>query len=81
MTRVLSRRLTAPQVLLGGVALVVVSFVIASARGAYEIEIMGIMRALWAGITGSEDRTPEQLIFLNIRLPRMLLGLALSKSP
>ena len=76
MTRVQSRRLTAPQVLLGGLALVAASFVIASARGAYHIEMVSILRALWAGITGNLDRTPEQLIFLNIRLPRMLLGLA-----
>ena len=71
-----SRRLAAPHVLLCGVALVVASFIIASARGAYQIEIPGILRALWAGITGNLDGTPEQLIFLNIRLPRLLLGIA-----
>ena len=71
-----SYRLGMPQVLFCGVALVVISFVIASARGAYQIEVLSIPRALWAGITGNQDRTPEQLIFLNIRLPRMLLGLA-----
>ena len=76
MTQVLSHRLAAPQVMVLGVALVIASLLVASARGAYEIELSGILRALWAGITGSQDRTPEQLIFLNIRLPRLLLGLA-----
>lgn len=70
-----SRRLAAPQVLALGVALVIASLLIASARGAYQIEVSGILRALWAGLSGSQDRTSEQLIFLNIRLPRLLLGL------
>ena len=70
------RRLSAAQVLTLGVVLVVASLLIASARGAYQIEVSGILRALWAGLSGSQDRTSEQLIFLNIRLPRLLLGLA-----
>jgi iron complex transport system permease protein len=70
------RRLPALQVLAMGTALVIICFCIASARGAYQIDPAGIVRALWAAITGTQDGSPAQMIFLNIRLPRLLLGLA-----
>ena len=69
-------RVPANQVLLLGAALVVASFCIAGARGAYQIDLSGILGAVWAGLTGNLDGSAEQLIFLNIRLPRLLLGLA-----
>lgn len=70
------RRMPAPQVLGLGAVLVAVSLVIASARGAYPIDALGIARALWAAVTGTQDGSAAQMIFLNIRLPRLLLGLA-----
>nr|WP_315430211.1 iron ABC transporter permease [uncultured Albidiferax sp.] len=71
-----TRRLAGPQVLLLGGALVLLSLLNASARGAYAIDLADILRTLWAAASGGLDGSPEQLVFLNIRLPRLLLGLA-----
>jgi iron complex transport system permease protein len=69
-------RLPGPQVLLLGSTLVVISLLTASARGAYAMDAASILRTLWALLSGGLDGSPEQLVFLNIRLPRLLLGLA-----
>ncbi|MEO6852847.1 MAG: iron ABC transporter permease [Rhodoferax sp.] len=71
-----TRRLAGPQVLLLGSALVLLSLLTASARGAYAIDLADILKTLWAAASGGLDGSPEQLVFLNIRLPRLLLGLA-----
>ena len=70
------RRLSFAAVLWLGAALVLASFVIASARGAYAIGLGDIGKTAWAAVSGGLDGSPEQLVFLNIRLPRLLLGLA-----
>jgi iron complex transport system permease protein len=55
---------------------VLASLLSASARGAYAMDAASIARTLWALLSGGLDGSPEQLVFLNIRLPRLLLGLA-----
>jgi iron complex transport system permease protein len=69
-------RLNSQQVMLLGSALVLASLLTASARGAYAMDAASILRTLWALLSGGLDGSPEQLVFLNIRLPRLLLGLA-----
>jgi iron complex transport system permease protein len=69
-------RLPGHQVLLLGGALVFASLLTASARGAYAMDAGSILKTLWALLSGGLDGSPEQLVFLNIRLPRLLLGLA-----
>lgn len=71
-----ARRLSSTHVLLLGSALVLLSLLNASARGAYAISVGDIAKTLWALASGGLDGSPEQLVFLNIRLPRLLLGLA-----
>ena len=70
------RRLSLTWVLWLGAFLVLASLLVASARGAYAIGFADILKTLWAALTGGLDGSPEQLVFLNIRLPRLLLGLA-----
>ncbi len=69
-------RLSRSQVMLLGSALVLASLLSASARGAYAMDLASIARTLWALLSGGLDGSPAQLVFLNIRLPRLLLGLA-----
>ncbi|APW39425.1 ABC transporter permease [Rhodoferax koreense] len=71
-----SRRLSFPSVMWLGAGLVLASLLVASARGAYAIDFADILKTLWALASGGIEGTPEQLVFLNIRLPRLLLGLA-----
>lgn len=70
-----SHRLPVTTVLALGAVLVMLSLVAASARGAFDIGIVSIARTMWALATGTLDGSPDQLIFLNIRLPRLVLGL------
>jgi iron complex transport system permease protein len=69
-------RLPAAQVLSLAALLVVLSLVAASVRGAFHIGVADIVRTMVALATGTLDGSPEQLVFLNIRLPRLVLGLA-----
>jgi iron complex transport system permease protein len=62
-----------------GVLLLAISFIVGSARGAYAISPL----QLWTVLTDLLDfssaaapPTPEHLVFMNIRLPRLLLGMA-----
>ena len=71
-----TRRMSGQHVLLLGSALVLLSLLNASARGAYGISVADIGRTLWALVSDGLDGSPEQLVFLNIRLPRLFLGLA-----
>jgi len=70
------RRLQGKTVLWLGAALVLISLVTASAQGAYAIAPLDILKTLWAALFGGLDGSPEQLVFMNIRLPRLLLGVA-----
>ncbi|WP_077001024.1 iron ABC transporter permease [Variovorax sp. KK3] len=67
-----SRRL----VLIGAGLLALLCFMLAAGTGAYAISPGQLLRVLWSLVTGTADPTPEYLVFVNIRLPRLLLGLA-----
>jgi iron complex transport system permease protein len=70
------RRWPAALVLGSGVLLLALSFVIGSARGAYAISPLQLWNVLLDMLAGSGQPSPEHLVFMNIRLPRLLLGVA-----
>jgi iron complex transport system permease protein len=70
------RRWPAPLVLGVGLLLLAISFVAGSARGAYAISPFQLWNVLVDMLAGSAQPTPEHLVFMNIRLPRLLLGVA-----
>ena len=61
-----------------GAALVGLSFVWASTRGAYAIAPAQLWQVLLqaVGAAPSAEQAPEYLVFINIRLPRLLMGVA-----
>ena len=59
---------------LGGI-LVLVSLVIASARGAYAISFSDLLEMLDSLLAWDAQRSSAELVFLHIRLPRLALGL------
>ena len=69
-----------PRAVLGlGLALLVASFILGSARGAYAISPSQLWTVLTDGIgltSGAATPSPEHMVFMNIRLPRLLLGVA-----
>ncbi len=67
------RRLSTAQVCFWGAALVAVAFVVASTNGAYSINRSQLMRIVWDAAQGGGN-SPEHLVFIGIRLPRLLLG-------
>jgi iron complex transport system permease protein len=70
------RRWPAALVLGVGLLLLAISFVAGSARGAYAISPFQLWNVLGDMLAGSAQPTPEHLVFMNIRLPRLLLGVA-----
>lgn len=70
------RRWPASLVLGVGLLLLAISFVAGSARGAYAISSFQLWNVLVDMLAGSAQPTPEHLVFMNIRLPRLLLGVA-----
>ena len=72
------RRLSPRAALLWGVALVGLAFVWASTRGAYAIAPAQLWQVLLqaVGAAPSAEQAPEYLVFINIRLPRLLMGVA-----
>jgi iron complex transport system permease protein len=70
------RRWPASLVLGVGLLLLAISFVAGSARGAYAISPFQLWNVLADMLAGSAQPTPEHLVFMNIRLPRLLLGVA-----
>ncbi|MBA3595159.1 MAG: iron ABC transporter permease [Polaromonas sp.] len=70
------RRWPAAAVLGAGVLLLVISFIAGSARGAYAISPFQLWNVLVDMLAGSAQPTPEHLVFMSIRLPRLLLGAA-----
>lgn len=69
-------RLSRQAVLGGGLALVLAAFVFASARGAYAISPGQLLAIVGDALSGAGGETPEHLVFMKIRLPRLLLGVA-----
>ena len=56
--------------------LLAISFVAGSARGAYAISPLQLIDVVWGVFVGAAQTTPEHMVFMNIRLPRLLLGVA-----
>ena len=73
-------RMSRHAVLVGGLGLLAASFLIASSRGAYAIspgQLIGIVwDALLSMFGGPLSDSSGHLVFMNIRLPRLLLGVA-----
>ena len=59
-----------------GLLLLGVAFLAGSAQGAYAISPLQLLRILQDMVAGVANPTPEHLVFANIRLPRLLLGVA-----
>ena len=59
-----------------GLLLLAAAFVAGSAQGAYAISPLQLLRILQDMVAGVANPTPEHLVFANIRLPRLLLGVA-----
>lgn len=70
------RRLSARTVWTAGCALVAISFIAASARGAYAISPFELWELVLDSLTGSAKSSSQSLVFFNIRLPRLLLAVA-----
>ena len=73
------QRKSSRTVLMGGCVLLAIVFIATSARGAYAISPFQLFNVLLealglAGVAGQS--TPEHLVFMSIRLPRLLLGVA-----
>ena len=73
------QRRSARTVLITGSVLLAIVFIAVSARGAYAISPFQLFNVLLealglAGVPGQS--TPEHLVFMSIRLPRLLLGVA-----
>ena len=69
-------RWSARTVWLAGLGLLTLALVAGSAQGAYAISPAQLWNVLLDMVGGSDNPTPEHLVFVNIRLPRLLLGVA-----
>ncbi len=67
-------RLTRGATLSLGGLLLLISVVMGSATGAYGIPVDRLLAVVWSGISGGATTGPEHLVFFNIRLPRLLMG-------
>jgi iron complex transport system permease protein len=72
MTGRLSRRGT---IAVGG-ALLALAFAVAASSGAYAISTAQLWQVVAAAWQGAGDPSPQHLVFMNIRLPRLILGIA-----
>lgn len=75
-----SGRLSRSAALLLGAVLVLLAMVWGAASGAYAIAPAQLPSIGWDGLRsllgGAVQQGPEHLVFLNIRLPRLLMGVA-----
>ena len=69
-------RPSAKWVLSMGVVLLAISFIAGSARGAYAISPLELLNVVWDALAGTTETSPQYMVFMNIRLPRLLLGVA-----
>lgn len=69
-------RLSPRTALAAGALLVLLAFLVGSASGAYTITTGQLARLVTQWASGAPVDSPEQLVFLNIRLPRLILGVA-----
>ena len=59
-----------------GFCLLAIAFIAGSAQGAYAISPLQLWNVLRDMVGGVDSPTPEHMVFANIRLPRLLLGVA-----
>ena len=71
----MTQRFSARAVLGGSALLLVAAFVAGAVSGAYAISLSQLWNVLMTLGQGA-DKSPEHLVFLNIRLPRLVLGVA-----
>ncbi|MBF5006061.1 iron ABC transporter permease [Diaphorobacter sp. NR2-3-3-1] len=69
-------RLTRRATLMLGAVLLLVAVVVGSASGAYGISGERLLTLLWSGMVGNVPPAADHLVFFNIRLPRLLMGVA-----
>ena len=62
--------------MLAGGALLAFAFVLGASSGAYAISAAQLWQVLGSALQGTGDPTPQHLVFMNIRLPRLILGVA-----
>lgn len=74
MSRRVPHRLPPAVVLAGGGLLLALVFVFSSARGAYAIGLDQLWSIVTGALSGSAEPSAGQLVFMNIRLPRLVLG-------
>lgn len=74
--RTAAGRLTLPATLLLGTALVLLAVVWGCASGAYAISPAQLITIVLDTLRGHGGAGPEHLVFWNIRLPRLLMGVA-----
>src|SRR5688500_13959042 len=73
----MSQRLGFGTVLCGSMLLLAVAFATGAISGAYAISLSQLWNVLASVGQGSAGNpSPEHLVFLNIRLPRLILGMA-----
>ncbi len=63
------------RVIAGAALLLALCFALAAGSGAYAIAPGRLLQLLGAWLTGQSDGSPEALVFTQIRLPRLLLGM------
>jgi iron complex transport system permease protein len=71
-----ARRLSPHQVWLAGSLLVIGVFLWACTRGAYALDSGQLWRVIVESLWRQEETSAAHLVFMNIRLPRLVLGLA-----
>ena len=72
----MSARLSRRAAIAGGGVLLALAFVLGASSGAYAISAAQLLQVLGAAWQGGADPTPQHLVFMNIRLPRLILGVA-----
>ena len=71
-----SKRLPPRTVMLAGGGLLLLAFALGASSGAYAISTAQLWEVLCDAWQGVVEPTPQHLVFMNIRLPRLLLGVA-----
>ena len=69
-------RLPGPLLLKALAVLLVGVFLFAAGQGAYGLPLSELPQVLWGAAFGHGERGAAELVFFNIRLPRLLLGVA-----
>ncbi|WP_213956390.1 MULTISPECIES: iron ABC transporter permease [unclassified Variovorax] len=72
----MNARLSMRAAIVGGGVLLAMSVALGAASGAYAISVSQLWQVLAAVWNDAADPSPQQLVFMNIRLPRLLLGVA-----